>query len=286
VIGAALLIPANHSLSIGRWVQQAALLETYRLDHLIPGLTQIWSLAVEVGFYLFLPLFGILVAHLGGRDRRARLRRQLLCLVALSLMSWAYRLTEFRAGGSNLLSIAWLPAYLDWFALGMAGAAVTSYLAETPSDAWGWLGWVRDAAFLPGTCWLVAGSLYWLSATPLAGPLDLSAATVAQASVKHVLYGLVAVFALLPGFFSHGPTGAFRTVLGSAPLRWLGTVSYGIFLWNVIFVSVSARVLGVPLFSGAFFAMFAVTYLLSVATAAASWYGLERPALRLRTLVT
>lgn len=285
VLGAAVILTANHGVPAWRWVEQALFVQVYRPDQLLPGLTQMWSLATEVAFYAFLPVFAVVVTHLGGADPRARLNRQLVALGVLCLVSWGYRIGIFWIGMDSGGALSWLPAYLDWFAVGMALAVVRVHLTRTPASQWGAWRWVSDAGALPGACWLVGLSVLWLATTSVAGPLDLTNPTLGESSLKHALYAVAALFLLLPGVFASGPPSLIRGVLGSPVLRWLGLVSYGIFLWNVTFVSVALTVLGVPLFGGRFALVLVVTYALTVATAAISWSVVERPALRLRTLV-
>jgi peptidoglycan/LPS O-acetylase OafA/YrhL len=65
--------------------------------------------------------------------------------------------------------------------------------------------------------------------------------------------------------------------LDSAPLRYLGRISYPIYLWHILAVGFASRfVNGVP-------ARILVGGLLAVLVASASYYLIEKPALRFRT---
>lgn len=68
-IAALALIEENRSLGIGRWIQNLLLVDLYRENQLPQGLTQMWSLTVEVAFYLILPLLGGLCIKVVCRDR-------------------------------------------------------------------------------------------------------------------------------------------------------------------------------------------------------------------------
>ena len=96
------------------------------------GITQAWTLCVEMSFYLLLPLY----AALAGRRRATRAPgRRLateLCglgiLVTLSL-AWRFWVLADQHGHGQLFSTMtiWLPAQLDLFALGMLLAVLSGW---------------------------------------------------------------------------------------------------------------------------------------------------------------
>jgi peptidoglycan/LPS O-acetylase OafA/YrhL len=284
VVVAMLALPDNRGASPGVWLGQLLLLQTFSPHGLVPGLSQVWSLGTEVSFYLCLPLLGIVVHRLGGATPRARLRRQLVVLGVLAGVSLAYRVAVFAADAPPHW-LYWLPAYLDWFAIGMALAAVSAYLDEVPDATGGLPAALTAIARAPGSCWLIGGAVFAVSTTVLAGPLDLSSPTGAASVVKHLLYALAAAWIFLPGVLGPQHEGAVRRFLASVPLAWLGMVSYGIFLWNLVMLALAAYVLGTPLFQGHFLQLLVATFALTTAVAAISWYVVEQPALRLRRLV-
>jgi len=63
--------PGWHSLVI-----YLGLLQVYFPSHALTGITQAWSLCTEVAFYLFLPLYALVLAR-GGRTDGHQLRREL-----------------------------------------------------------------------------------------------------------------------------------------------------------------------------------------------------------------
>ena len=103
--------------------------------------------------------------------------------------------------------------------------------------------------------------------------------TPAEAQVELLLYAVFA-FCLAGPILLHDP-GADRgrspaTWLALAPVAWLGTISYGIFLWHY------------PLAlwtwtwtSGSTWLYAAVTCALTLVCATISWYAVEKPCLRL-----
>ncbi len=103
------------------------------------GITQAWSLCTEVSFYLFLPLYAAVV----GFRRRAPQRQLVWELVGLGVLTaisfafrwWSLHLPILTVRNGKIVAIcapncgthatwpslmpAWLPSYLDLFALGM-----------------------------------------------------------------------------------------------------------------------------------------------------------------------
>jgi len=62
---------------------------------------------------------------------------------------------------------------------------------------------------------------------------------------------------------------------------YLGLVSYGIYLWHWYLLRIVADWLGWPLNHGNYLVVFTLTLPIVVFAASVSWFGLERPVLRL-----
>ncbi len=97
----------------------------YLFSYLHQGLTQMWSLAVEVAFYVVLPLLAYLLVVMLCR-RRWRPVLLLTGLAGLALLTPAWLIlvhtTDFLPDGARL----WLPTYLSWFIGGMMLAVLQS----------------------------------------------------------------------------------------------------------------------------------------------------------------
>ena len=281
LLGAALLLPELAGTSATEWLRQALLLQTFTQGHLLAGLTQMWSLAVEVSFYLALPLLALAARRVPLRGATP-LRRELTVLAGMAVVGLAWTvLAHTGASPNRAVAPLWLPGYLDWFALGMAAAVLRVHLGlgrGGPATA------LRDLAAAPGTCLVVGGLLFWLATTPLAGPRDLEAMTPWEALSRHLLYGLAGAAVLLPAVFATR-RGPVETVLTHPVVAWLGEVSYGVFLWHVLLLSVVFRATGLEQFSGGGLVVASALLPVSVGAAAASLYLLERPVMRLRGLV-
>jgi len=87
---------------------------------------------------------------------------------------------------------------------------------------------------------------------------------------------------MIPVAFGLERPSAFRRRLSSRSWRFLGEISYGVFLWHLTVLALVLRLLSVPLFGGDFVPVLVLTTAGSLLIATASLVVLERPALRLR----
>lgn len=259
--------------SVEEVVRQLLLLQTLETYHLLQGLTHTWSLVVEAGFYLLLPLLAALSRPRRPRTPDAQLRVELAVLAGMVAVALTWQTAVHGFGlGDERVSTLWLPGFLDWFALGMGLAVLRTW-----SDARGGTA-LDELGGAAGTCWLLGGLLFWLSTTPLAGPLGLAEPTTWENLAKHVLYGLSAAFLLLPAVA--GGDSPVRRVLSSRPARHLGRLSYGVFLWHLVALWLVFELPFVEPFDGHFWLVLALTLPLSLLLAEVSLRAVEEPALR------
>lgn len=282
VLGAAVLLPANHDWSPTEWLVQLLLLQVYVPHGLQPGLTQMWSLSVELAFYLALPLIGLLVGRLGGPSARVRLNRQIALVAVLVTIALVWRVLVATWLGGIESAPYWVFAYLDWFAAGIGIAAVSAYRPDASEAASRTAATLRDLAKAPGACWLAALAIFWLASTSLAGPYDLSASSLGESLTKHIAYGAAATLIMIPAVLGAQESGLLATVMASRPAQFLGRVSYGIFLWNMCVLQVVYRALDLPVFGGGFWRGLILTYGSTVLVAWLSFRLVETPALRLK----
>jgi peptidoglycan/LPS O-acetylase OafA/YrhL len=274
MVAALVLLPANASATAADWVRYTFLVQIYSDPTVHGGLTHLWSLSVEVSFYLVLPvlMWAVLRPTTCAAVPARRVGLFLASLLVLGLLSRALALGPAQPTGLGL----WLPSYLDWFAAGMiaAYARVVRRRATPPR----WATTLHTMASDTGTAVMVGGLLLVVGLTPVAGPVTLDHPTIWQGVVKHALYGGAAFFLLLPAFL--GPaSGRFSRVMSSGPLRRLGTISYGIFLWHLLLLELLQPALGLSLFSGGFWILWPVTVVASVLVATVSWFLVEKPVL-------
>ena len=210
------------------WVRTLTLFDVYFEPRLPQGLTQMWSLAVEVSFYIVLPLLMLIGAGTGLRVRRALLL--VLGMVAVSV-AWQTGLAREVDDVSSGLPMSWLPGYLSWFAVGIA-LALAHVHAERSPDA-PWVRRIRMLGSVPGACWAMALGLLLLAATPLAGPALLFVATPAESVFKQFDYAVLAGLIVLTGVFTV-PGSRYLKVMSLPFLRHLGHISYSVFCIHLV----------------------------------------------------
>ncbi len=231
--------------------------DNYMFALLHQGLTQMWSLAVEVAFYVALPLLAYLLLTVLCR-RRWRPGLLLAGLGGLALLSPAWMVlvhtTDFLPDGARL----WLPGYLAWFIGGM----MLTVLAAMGVRVYGFV-----ALPLALVCYLIAS-------TPIAGEPTTSPAGLAQAVVKIVFYAVIATLVVAPlalgGSDAAGcaPGGWYARLMSSRPMVWLGEISYEIFLVHLILMEIAmVEVLHWRVYTGSMLGLFAVTMLLTIPVA-------------------
>ena len=223
--------------------------DNYAFALLHQGLTQMWSLAVEVAFYAALPALAYLLLVVVCR-RAWRPALLLAGLGGLTLISPAWMVlvhtTDFLPDGSKL----WLPGYLAWFTGGM----MLSVLAAMGARCYGFV-----AVPLALVCFVIVS-------TPIAGEATTSPAGLAQALVKVGFYAAIAALIIAPPAL--GDAGWYTRFLASRPMVWLGEISYELFLVHLIVLEIAmVEVLRWPVYTGSMPALFLVTMVLSIPVA-------------------
>jgi peptidoglycan/LPS O-acetylase OafA/YrhL len=274
---ALLLLPQNRDATVLDWIRHGLLVQIYEFGWFREGLTQTWSLSTEVSFYVLLPFLGLATAWWLRRSAWSVGAALAGCLL-LGLVPVAWHLWLGQGHGS-IMGSYWLPAHLGWFAVGMAMAVVRVHLDSVrPAQGSRW--WLaEELGRHPFTVWAVGAAALLLVATPLAGPRSLTAGTPGQAITKSALYAVLAASLVWPAVFGRSrPVGV---LLANRPMRYLGDISYGVFLYHLIVLDLVMRVLGNDLFTGQVVQVFPLTVLATVPLAAVSFRYLERPLIRL-----
>lgn len=289
---AAVVVTAN-TAPAGQVATHLWLGQTYQ-GSLFPTYTQTWSLCAEVAFYAVLPLLAWLVRRVAARYGPAG---EWWTLAGLAALGYGY-IGLVRGAGLPDRALLWLPGHLDWFAAGMAVAALWARLAlpsagptlpsagpilpsAGPAPAGRLVRGGQLLARWPGTCWAAAAVLLWLAATPVAGPLTLEPIPGLAALVKEAAYAVIGSLLLLPAALGDPRAGGVGGLLAHPVSRFLGRISYGVFLWHLLVLRGVYAVTGWEPFTGRLATAAVLTLLGSVAAAAVSWVLVERPALRL-----
>jgi len=234
------------------------------------GLTQAWTLTIEITFYAFLPLLCLVLSRAARGSIGNRLGVHAAAVAALYVIGLSAR-ALFAAIRPGHPALIWLPTQVDLFALGMGVALVSAW-----DEVRGTTG--RVAAFVAARSgWLYASAAvaFWalavLADLPRHGTLD--PLNLAQEMRRHVLFGVIALLLLLPGVFGRARLARLRVFTA------LGTVSYGLYLWHADLL-LELRDLDVT--GGRLWPLLALGLPLSLAAATASYWLVERPALRLK----
>ncbi|BBY17350.1 acyltransferase family protein [Mycolicibacterium litorale] len=222
--------------------------DDFLLTYLHHGLSQTWSLAVEVSFYAALPFLAYLLVTVRcrGEWRPGRVLGGLAALAAVSpLWLIVVQTTDWLPNSATM----WLPAHLVWFAGGMALAVLRSMDVRC-----------RAATALP-----LAALLFLVVSTPLAGQITMGPVPVWAPLLKSLLYAAVASLVVAP--LALGGGGRYERVLGSRPMTWLGEISYELFLVHVLVIALLLHVLDWPVFGGSLAGLLALTLLCAVPAA-------------------
>jgi len=239
------------------WLANLTLTQIYVPLTLTSGLTQMWSLSVEVCFYLALPLLALLA-------RRLPVPARIPAIVGLAALSLAWGLIPFDPPyGVNPLN--WPPAFFSWFAAGI----VLAELSVSP------VRWAHRMARRRVLMALIVVAAFLVAASPLAGPEGLTPGTVGQFVVKTTM-GAIVAGALLAPLVLDAPDTAHR-LLGSPVMVTLGRWSYGLFVWHLAALAMVFPLIGEFPFNGHMPLVLALTLVFGFAIAAVSYALVESP---------
>ena len=223
--------------------------DNYLYSYPHQGLTQMWSLAVEVAFYVVLPLLAyVLLVVLCRRRWRPVLLLTGLSGLALITPAWLILVhtTDFLPDGARL----WLPTYLLWFIGGMMLAVLQP------------MG-VRAYAMV---CVPLALACYFIVSTPIAGAPTTSPAELREALLKAAFYGGIAALMVAP--LALGDRGVYAKFLASRPMVFLGEISYEMFLIHLVAMELAmVEILHFPIYTGSIGVLFVATFVVTVPAA-------------------
>ncbi|MFC4058126.1 acyltransferase family protein [Planomonospora corallina] len=317
VVVAMFLWSRDHLSDVWTWLTLLLLGQNYDLDPwwngLAPrGLAQMWSLCVEVAFYILLPLLAVALAafarrggtRAGGADREngrdggssgdggdggdggdevgRRAVRLLAGLGVLTAVSYGWTLLTHYVWQESLLNL-WPPRSMGYFAAGMALAVVMAWAAARPQSPAARFG--HGVAASPGAWWLVGALAYAVAASPVTGGRFLGTDNVWADLSELLLYTTVAFCLLAPAALAPPGDSPVRRLLGNRVMRFLGRVSYGVFLWQFVVLYGWYEFTGQQAFSGDFPGNLAAVALITLGLATVTYYLLEKPLQRLNRLV-
>jgi peptidoglycan/LPS O-acetylase OafA/YrhL len=252
-----------------------SLLQTFVPALMQTGIPPAWSLTTELSFYLVLPLVALAVTG----KRGSRLGRALVPPLVFFVVGTVGRLVLIRASEASGLSVDQaefgsngvavlarsLAIFADTFALGMAVAVLYVW-----TEARRWDRWTSGRATTLGCTAIAVGAV--------GGLLLLN--------VQHWFVGTFTGLAaaglllLVADPTARGSATWLARFVGIAPLRYVGEISYSVYLWHVPLILLVSRLGWFHTDSLATLAgATAVVSLISVALASLTFRWIERPAM-------
>ncbi|MCW2689329.1 MAG: putative acyltransferase [Mycobacterium sp.] len=251
------LLPDADQADFTVWLANLSLTQIYVPLTLTTGLTQMWSLSVEVTFYLALPLLALLCRRLP-----VSARVPVIAVVAVASLGWA--LIPIDAPyGTNPWN--WPPAFFSWFAAGMLLAEWTVSPVGLPHRL------ARRRVLMA----VVALAAFAVAASPLVGPEGLVPRTVGQFALKTAMGAVVAGALIAPLVLDRRDTP--HRLLGNAGMVTLGRWSYGMFVWHLAALAMIFPIIGEFPFNGHMPVVLVLTVIFGFALAAVSYALVESP---------
>jgi peptidoglycan/LPS O-acetylase OafA/YrhL len=216
----------------------------------------VWTLCIEVGFYALLPFLALAMMRTAARTSRHRPAAVVLASLA-ALAGFGLLYNQFMGWGYGLPTT--VLGFLPQFAAGMALAVAVELRVFRSAGRQ-----LLIAAAVVAAVALAIQNLGPANNTEGSGPLFGAAIAIA--------FALALAAVVLP----ERPLLLSRA-LSSRPLVWLGTISYGIYLWHYPVIlwlgdhESTSTVAGLGL-----------TIALTVALAVLSWRAVESPAMQLQ----
>ncbi len=215
----------------------------------------LWSIGVEVQFYLLFPLIC-----------RYFRRSPLVVYGALVAIAETYRFVVGHAGlGSSFVFINQLPAYLDVFGAGMLASHLLTAVARPPTAA------ARRRYTLCSVAALALATAGLAAVTAVSRNADINAA-YDWVNAGRIAVGPLCIALAISTSFA---LGRWRSLLTGRALAFLSMISYNLYLWNLE-IAVWYHQAGLPPL-----AAFALGIATAVLLATAITYGVERPILEM-----
>lgn len=258
-------VPALRETALGNYIHNLPSFLTYTsnwfVDPWAPGLVVFvpaWSLATEEQFYLFWPWIVALT------------RSVRIPVVVMSLLIIGSQLVKVAFGYQFFLSGHSLPVViLNSVSTAICLGCLLAITLDSPK-AFG------IARRILGAPW----------SAPVFFGLMLFVATVPNDDTLHVgrMLWIVAAMTLAVGSFTIAPATYISTLLTNRPIRYLGTISYGLYLYHAFGLNIAERVVGwAKPYPALYFCIILAT---DIAIASLSYYLFERRFLNLKDRLT
>ena len=264
--------------NISGFVRSFFLVHTFTLGNVFTGIQQTWTLSVEVFFYLCLPGIAILIrANIRNKTSKVKMRNIFVFLIVLYILSYSFRIFFHQVNIRQFETYGLLlPAHLDAFALGMCIATVIAALEVFPH-----LKTYRAQLIRMNPIFFLISGATWFWSTQIGMGVFPNTPPFQIDLFCHFLDGISSVTFVLP-FCINQDTSRIVKIFGSQACVWLGTISYGMYLWHFLFLEGQFADTYLPYRVGdmGIATRLVVTVSGTIALGAVSYYFIERPLIR------
>ena len=187
-----------------------------------PLLQHTWSLAVELQFYLIWPIILLTILKYFGKKNIARIALLIAIISGVTLFLVSLRLDQ-----SNAQQVSHIYFGTDTHSLGLflGSALAVSWIPQNLSaDIEKRAQDVVDAIGVVGLLGLIAAFLF----------IDET-----NAGLYRLAFPLVGIFGCLVIISLVHPASRFAPLISSAPFKWVGQRSYGIYIWHWVIFQVT-----------------------------------------------
>ncbi len=259
------------------FIRNVFIVHSFTEHNVFTGIRQAWTLAIEMSFYVVVPAFAyVFVRQARRRIASVSVVTLLKALSALFLGAYAFRLFIHQTDFWFLdTAHIWLPSHMDTLALGM-GLAV---LVEAPASA-KTLSKLKNFIANHTSAFVVCSVFVWLISANINMAIGLNRTEFHIDLLGHFLYGIASVLLVAP--FCVDSQSLLVKAMSFRLFTWLGTISYGIYLWHMAFLGGNFAEKYMPYTEndGQVLLRFLVVLPASIAIASLSYYVLERPIMR------
>lgn len=272
----AIVYPVSRPETAGGWVRAITLTWIYHSGELRPAMLHTWSLAVELSWYVALPvLAGITTAVARSRAPRTGFWIS-VGMISLALpISAAWRWwVQTNDLGIYFTFTFWLPGYLVCF----AGGALVAHFAEGHRAGLVSLRRLRSLASDPWALIVFALATALLGTSSLGGPSGYVARGVGQERLRFTC-ALVIALTLLVIVVLGARNSPLSRMLSTTWFNAIGRWSYGIYLWHLPLLFMSEKNLTFPDGLAGLVLRLAWVLGLSIPLSAATYRWVEKPAI-------
>jgi peptidoglycan/LPS O-acetylase OafA/YrhL len=246
-------------------------------QNVFTGIHQAWTLSIELTFYLCLPWIAKLIGiWTKNKSTNVATRNILVWLLIFYTSAYLYRIVFSQVHYKIFETHAiWFPAHLDSFALGMAISVAVVALNVLPA-----LDGLQHRLTKMWPIFFFFSATAWFWSTQIGWALGLNQSRFRIDLLGHFLYGIASVCFVFPFCLNTGNSRMVK-IFGSRLFVWLGTVSYGMYLWHYLFLDGNFANTHMPydIHDMGIATRMLITIPGTIAIAAVSYYLIERPLL-------